>query len=299
MPTTLCLNAEQIQQFLLGLAPRAEAEALARHLEECPACSDLADSLSARDSLVEAVEQAKTPIPIGVEPVVVETMIARLQALAAPELDTSPGGWIRPDQGRSRTSPETPDVERLGRYQILEVLGRGGMGKVYLAYDPLLRRHLALKVMNRSQAAVGDSAERFLREARLAAQMHHDNVVPIFDVGEDNGVPFIAMPVLEGESLAARLARAPEAGIEADASGGPGSRGRPGGGDTGTGRSTVTSSRATSGSRASRPKSSAWSSSILDWPGEGSSQERSPCLNRACCWERPVTWPRNRRTASQ
>ena len=98
MPTTLCLNAEQIQQFLLGLAPRAEAEALARHLEECPACSDLADSLSARDSLVEAVEQAKTPIPIGVEPVVVETMIAPLQALAAQELDTSPGGWIRPDR---------------------------------------------------------------------------------------------------------------------------------------------------------------------------------------------------------
>ena len=103
---------------------------------------------------------------------------------------------------------QAPDeLGRLGGYRILQVLGRGGMGVVFRAEDPNLRRQLALKAMLPTLAAIKEARERFLREARTAAAVEHDNVVVIHQVGEDRGVPFLAMPLLRGESLDDRLKR--------------------------------------------------------------------------------------------
>jgi WD40 repeat protein len=99
------------------------------------------------------------------------------------------------------------EMGRLGGYRLLRVLGQGGMGVVFLAEDPSLRRLLALKVLKPDACLSPQARERFLREARAAAALQHDHVVPIFQVGEDNGVPFLAMPLLHGESLADRLRR--------------------------------------------------------------------------------------------
>jgi serine/threonine protein kinase len=108
----------------------------------------------------------------------------------------------------SLAPPRAPgELGRVGRYRILRELGRGGMGVVYEAEDTKLLRRVALKVMRPEAAVNRQGRERFLREARAAAALTHDHIVPIHDVGEENGAPFLVMPLLQGETLQARLKR--------------------------------------------------------------------------------------------
>jgi serine/threonine protein kinase len=99
------------------------------------------------------------------------------------------------------------EMGRLGPYRVLGVLGAGGMGVVFRAEDPQLRRLVALKVARPALAAGAAARRRLLREARAAAAFTHDHVVPVYQVGEEGGVPFLALPLLAGESLEARLRR--------------------------------------------------------------------------------------------
>jgi serine/threonine protein kinase len=100
------------------------------------------------------------------------------------------------------------ELGRLGPYRVLKVLGAGAMGIVFQAEDPNLRRLVALKVMRPSLAASAEYHQRFLREARLAAAIDHEHIVTVYQVGEDRGVPFLAMQLLHGMTLDDRLARA-------------------------------------------------------------------------------------------
>jgi serine/threonine protein kinase len=92
-------------------------------------------------------------------------------------------------------------LDRLGGYRILRELGRGGMGVVYKAEDLKLKRIVALKVMAPNLAADAASRLRFVREAVAMAKVHHDNIVAIHAIDEDNGVPFLAMEFLQGMPL--------------------------------------------------------------------------------------------------
>ncbi len=91
--------------------------------------------------------------------------------------------------------------EMLGPYRIKRMLGRGGMGCVYLATDEQLNRTVALKTLNQNFAEDDEARVRFFREARAAAALKHENIVTIYQVGEDQGTPFLAMEHLEGKSL--------------------------------------------------------------------------------------------------
>jgi WD40 repeat protein len=97
-----------------------------------------------------------------------------------------------------------PAPEQIGRYRILERVGAGGMGTVYKAFDPQLRRVVALKVprLAADEADRPDLVRRFLREARAAAPIRHPHVCPIHDVGEQEGRPYVVMAYVEGQSLA-------------------------------------------------------------------------------------------------
>jgi len=98
----------------------------------------------------------------------------------------------------SRTTPPLDHGQRLGRFVLLETLGVGGMGHVFGAYDPVLDRRVALKVLRRAHA---DERERLLREARSLAKLSHANVVSLYDVGEVDGRVFLAMELVEGHTL--------------------------------------------------------------------------------------------------
>ncbi|MFO0999441.1 MAG: bifunctional serine/threonine-protein kinase/formylglycine-generating enzyme family protein [Planctomycetaceae bacterium] len=102
----------------------------------------------------------------------------------------------------------------IGPFRPLELLGEGGMGAVYLAEDPQLGRRVAVKVMKKELAADSDARHRFLREARAMATVEHDNIMTIYAVGEDQGMPYLVMPVLKGETLDDRLRR--ESRLSAD-----------------------------------------------------------------------------------
>jgi hypothetical protein len=91
----------------------------------------------------------------------------------------------------------------LGRYKIIGELGRGAMGAVYRALDPLIDREVAIKTLlpNLPAEAMAEVRERFIREARSAGRLNHPNIVTIFDVGEEDGIAYIAMELLAGRSL--------------------------------------------------------------------------------------------------
>ena len=113
-------------------------------------------------------------------------------------------------------SPAAPPASDQDRYELLEFIGRGGMGDVYTARDPRLGRTVALKLLRRDDPQV---VERFQREARMQARIDHDNVCPVFEVGEADGRPFIAMQLVVGGSLKDRrqeLKTADVAAIAAD-----------------------------------------------------------------------------------
>jgi TolB-like protein/Tfp pilus assembly protein PilF len=98
---------------------------------------------------------------------------------------------------------------RLGPYEIIEPLGRGGMGEVYRAHDARLRRKVAIKIVGSSAAADPAMRERFDREARAVAALSHPNILAIYDVGEHEGLPYIAVELLDGETLRAHLGTSP------------------------------------------------------------------------------------------
>jgi len=100
----------------------------------------------------------------------------------------------------------TPGLQ-VGHYQIISVLGAGGMAEVYRALDMRLGREVALKVVNAALARDPDLVQRFEQEARVAGSLKHPNVVAVYDIGHHDGVPFLVTELLEGESLRQRLTR--------------------------------------------------------------------------------------------
>jgi serine/threonine-protein kinase len=96
-------------------------------------------------------------------------------------------------------------MDTIGRYQLAERLGQGGMGVVYRAYDPILERVVAVKLIGAIDSRA-DLRERFFREARAAGQLSHKNIITIHDLGEHEGQPFLAMEFLEGQDLQQRMA---------------------------------------------------------------------------------------------
>jgi serine/threonine-protein kinase len=95
--------------------------------------------------------------------------------------------------------------KKIGKYDVLDVIGKGGMGIVYRAKDPFLDRMVAIKIMTISYADYPDLLQRFYREAKATANLQHPNIVTVYELGEHEGSPYIAMQYLEGASLEAIL----------------------------------------------------------------------------------------------
>src|SRR6188508_3313661 len=109
--------------------------------------------------------------------------------------DTSPmlSGPRESSAGRPATESPSPRPDRIGRYPIVDELGRGGMGVVYKASDPALHRHVALKVLPDHLARNGTWLAQFQREARLLAALNHPNIATIHSLEESAGTWFLTM----------------------------------------------------------------------------------------------------------
>src|SRR5687768_2408182 len=104
--------------------------------------------------------------------------------------------------------------QELGSYKIVRCVGSGGMGEVYEAFHTRLQKKVALKTLRKSLAQKPEARARFLREGETASSIRHPNIVDITDIGEDSGVPFLVMELLEGETLSAIIHRTGALSVE-------------------------------------------------------------------------------------
>src|SRR5262249_31394457 len=117
----------------------------------------------------------------------------------------------RPEAGEPldflAASQRPGSLGRLGHYEVLEVVGRGGMGVVLRAFDDKLHRVVAIKALAPALASRGPARQRFVREARAAAAVTHDNVIDIHAVEDDGPVPYLVMQFVDGPTLQEKLDR--------------------------------------------------------------------------------------------
>ncbi len=197
-------DADTLRKFALGDLPPTEWDRVARYLEANPPSPDTLAEPAAEDTFVSALRAAPAAAPA--DPPELRSIIDAAAKLV-PDTATAAFADARSipfEPTAEYVAPPKPG-EKLGRFLVARVLGKGGMGVVYAAADEQLDRQIALKVMAPQLAANPVAKERFLREARTAARVEHDNIVPILEVGEDRGIPFMAMPLLRGRSLDERL----------------------------------------------------------------------------------------------
>ena len=93
------------------------------------------------------------------------------------------------------------NLDRVGKYRVIERIGKGAMGEVYKAHDPLLNRYVALKTIAPALVSDPEFRKRFQREAQSAAQLNHPNIITVFDFGDEDGFTYMAMELLEGRDL--------------------------------------------------------------------------------------------------
>src|SRR5687768_18539627 len=95
--------------------------------------------------------------------------------------------------------------DTIAHYRIMEPIGAGGMGAVFKAYDKKLHRIVALKVLPNEYLTQQDRRRRFFQEARAASALNHPHILTVYEVGEENGKPYIAMEYVEGDTLRQKI----------------------------------------------------------------------------------------------
>ena len=204
-----CPDQATLQRLLAGQVPDELAADLEQHLLDCPHCCQRVRELSSSDA-GEGARAARAALELSDEQAVIEVAdraatlrlpggsTAFTDTVAAANEHTADGWDFRGVLGPSQAEGE---LGHFGGYRVLRVLGVGGMGLVWEAEDPQLRRRVALKVMKPALANQAEHRERFLREARAAAAIDHSHIVTVYQVGEHRGLPFLAMQLLHGETL--------------------------------------------------------------------------------------------------
>ncbi len=193
---TPCPSQVELEALVREALPEERAEILLPHLGECEKCQAALESISGTRNF-RLDEDTVTSEDIHDPPTreFVDRMKHETRALE----DTAPAN--RGELGFLTFSHKAGSLGKLGDYDVLELIGKGGMGLVLRAHDPDLDREIAIKVLTPSLAADQTARERFVREARTAAGLDHENVLPIYTVDRSGQLPFFTMPLVEGTCL--------------------------------------------------------------------------------------------------
>jgi hypothetical protein len=196
--------------LLRGELSDTEQAELANHVGDCPGCQQQMESLAtggdpAVSDVVRHIDRSGPPSDSAYWRALNQAEVALTQSFGD-ELEFS-AGELRLDFLQPSDDPRK--IGRLSSFDVIRVLGRGGMGVVLQAFDASLQREVALKVLDPQLASNDLARQRFCREARSAAQVSHDNLVAVHQVSEDarSELPYLVMHLVVGESLEQRLRR--------------------------------------------------------------------------------------------
>ncbi len=190
-----CPERERLAALLFGTLPEEEADHLVEHVEVCPDCETAIQALeSESDTLIGRIRQPAPVDRLTQEPQCREAL-ARAVGL----------GRQPPGASKCRAGPSC--LGSLGQYELLEQLGRGGMGTVYKARHPKLDRVVALKVLPKQRMADQSAVARFEREMKAVGRLEHANIVRATDAGEAGGTPFLVMEYIDGWDLSELVRR--------------------------------------------------------------------------------------------
>jgi tRNA A-37 threonylcarbamoyl transferase component Bud32 len=189
-----CPGQAELAEFVVGNLPRPTLASIAAHVAHCAACAAALEALDeVGDSLLQRLRQPAPEIPAAAVP-------PRLLDVARSARS-----------GAATTSARTPDDAahpgRLGRFELLEEVGSGSFGHVFRARDTELERTVAIKVLRAGRLASASEVDRFLREARSAAQLEHPGIVALYESGQgEDGTCYLVEEFVQGTTLAQRLA---------------------------------------------------------------------------------------------
>jgi WD40 repeat protein len=203
---TGCADPVRWKALLEGRLEGDEQAQLSEHLEACPGCQLTLEQLSGGEERWSArarkLGREAEPAPA------LERVLAGVRAQSPPEeTQAEPGSDGGLDLSFLRPADRPGYLGKLSHYHVMEVIGRGGMGVVLKAFDEVLHRVVAVKVMAPQLAANATARKRFLREARMAAAVCHEHVITIHAVEEADGLPYLVMQYVAGVSLQERLDR--------------------------------------------------------------------------------------------
>jgi eukaryotic-like serine/threonine-protein kinase len=195
-----CPPPDRLRQLLTSELAPPEQEELTAHLDDCPACQRaLEEQAGADPALLNAAGALKRTV-LAEEPTlrrVLDSLEGGLGLTLLYRADRRPS-WVQ-SVLRPATAPDM--IGRLDGYEVAEVLGQGGMGLVLRAFDPALKRPVAIKVLSPELAGDAVARQRFAREAQSAAGVRHAHVIAIHSVSESDGLPYLVMEYASGGSL--------------------------------------------------------------------------------------------------
>lgn len=207
-----CPSHAELQQLLGDLPSDSQGEQLASHLESCERCQakleEIATGGTNLSEVVEGLHQAEPVAESAYWPAI--RAAGQQQAAYAPTIAATPRFRTKDSSTDFLLPPTDPAyLGRLAHFDVMRVIGRGGMGIVLEAFDTRLQRHVALKVLDPELAHDEVSRQRFCREARAAASITHENVVAVHQVehAAEGELPYLVMQLIAGETLEQRLMR--------------------------------------------------------------------------------------------
>jgi uncharacterized protein (TIGR03067 family) len=232
-PTNVCPDRSCLQALLAGELAQKEQEETVRHVETCAACQQTLDSLTpASQSWENLVPHLKKKYPDpapALRKVIAQAKVGAVtdktdaedkstphrEALPSEETQADPRPGSR-DDDLAFLSPPTKagSIGRLAHYEILAVIGKGGFGTVLKAFDEKLHRMVAIKVLSLELSASGTARQRFIREARAAAAVTHENLVTIHAVEEDHRPPYLVMQLIDGITLQQKIDKIGTVGLK-------------------------------------------------------------------------------------
>lgn len=214
IPTTsrtpvTCPSRADLQSLIHGDLDAARSDQMTAHVGDCPDCQEAIESVASGE--VPSLPKVVRNLPMHEPPASLWKAIDRVVGEVTRTSAYKALPAVDPDDDLAfLTRTDRPDrIGTLGPFEVVRLIGRGGMGVVLHAFDPDLQRDVALKVLDPDLSSNKTARQRFVREARAAASVNHENIVTVHQVNEDerSGLPYLVMQLINGESLEQRLRR--------------------------------------------------------------------------------------------